>query len=743
MKSATNLASRVAQLNQGIEQALAWVEDTRLQTPRFALEAATEMLNLRRCRARLNHLAAATANEGAWGLYGRSQAAKTHLIAALAAAEPGYLTTVFAGKTLNFLTHIQPDRAATGVAIRFSQRIAQQDADYPVQLTLLTEAELVSMLAQAGNASRPAEKAHIGAVVSTLAKLRQPQAVAGISADEVVSIWDSLRAGQNSQQAWDGDYWPTAIAIAPFLAIDHRARLFSVLWGDEPALTECYRSLAYRLQQLGNVPRVMAPLSVLTDENQQPANALLAISSLTASEERIPLKLEDGRIATIALSELGWLTAELLIPLQASGTHSGSAHSDFLDLPAYEADNPSLPPHLQRLQQAKSLALLQRYGTQQAMHALIVCNAAACRQEASVVGRALDSWAQQHQGKSTRGHPGLIWAFTPHDRRSRAHYDRAVQRYVGEPGEDWGTLLARDDDDLRRMVDYLATLPQGRTRQTLLEQRFDQLEQDLLTNRLGRWLKVADSDKAQIAKATVQTLQSRISVHGELLEHLLPTRPALQQLYRQQQQLKPQSEDPLAIELDLFDDKPQQALPVLGNINFAQQVQQLWIGQLRSLADNRALLSLLAVEPATLATLADELITASFRLGLWQRLAQTLAEPDRLAGSRANHVERQLAGTLTVLGDFVAWLGFQSLPPAQRPESRINRGHKIFTKPIQAANVRLTQLPTEPVNNTALYIYDWLVGLHTLIGENAGYGGAQALSEPQRERLGQIIQGMR
>ncbi|MNC73309.1 putative bacterial virulence factor [compost metagenome] len=95
-----------------------------------------------------------------------------------------------------------------------------------------------------------------------------------------------------------------------------------------------------------------------------------------------------------------------------------------------------------------------------------------------------------------------------------------------------------------------------------------------------------------------------------------------------------------------------------------------------------------------------------------------------------------------MLGDFVAWLGFQLRPQAQRPESRINRGHKIFTKPSQSAELRMTALPVEPINNTALYIYDWLVGLYQLIAENAGHGGAQTLSEQQREKLGRIIQEM-
>lgn len=745
MKSAippiSPLTQRWPLLNQGIAQALVWADNTRLQTPRFALEAPTLMLNLRRCRIRLQQLAVATTQRGALGFYGRSQAAKHHLIASLATAEPGCLATTFAGKTLDYLTHIRPGHSAAGIAIRFSHAVPQQDSDYPVQLQLLTAAELVCMLARC-HTQLTIEKPEIEELIASLTKRCQPQAVPGIGADDIVTLWDSLRTDDPQlQQRWDSEYWPNALAIAPYLSIDDRAQLFAPLWGKEAALTACYRRLAYRLEQLEGAASVLAPLSLLTDENQQPSYGILTPANLEETDDKVQLKLDNG-VITMPVAELRLLVAELLIPLQSPPAHSGFAPTDYLDLPAYRTDDESLSPANRRLQQAKSLTLLQRYGDQQAMQVLIVCHAAACREEVTLVGRALDQWVQQHQEAGSRGHPGLIWAFTPYDRRSSPHFDQAVQRYVGHPGEVWGTLLAMNEDEIRRMSDYLLTSVNVAARHNRLQQRFERLEQELRHNLLGRWLSVETEDKAPLAKATVKALQDRTTLHGELLEHLLPDRNALQPLFCQQQQERPHNDDPLAIALDLFDERPTAVFPQGSCADVVLQVQQLWITQLRNLVDNRALISLLAVETTTLSTLADELITASFRLDIWQRLGNALAEPGHAGHSRENHVERQIACTLTVLGDFVAWLGFQLRPQAQRPESRINRGHKIFTKPSQSAELRMTALPAETLNNTALYIYDWLVGLYQLIAENAGHGGAQALSEQQRERLGQIIQGM-
>ncbi len=129
MKSAISpLTQRWPLLNQGIAQALVWADNVRLQTPRFALEAPTLMLNLRRCRIRLQRLAIAATQPGSLGFYGRSQAAKNHLIASLATAEPDCLATTFADKTLDYLTHIRPGHSAVGIAIRFSHTVAQQES---------------------------------------------------------------------------------------------------------------------------------------------------------------------------------------------------------------------------------------------------------------------------------------------------------------------------------------------------------------------------------------------------------------------------------------------------------------------------------------------------------------------------------------------------------------------------------------------------------------------------------------
>ncbi|MDR6298635.1 hypothetical protein QE407_003989 [Pantoea dispersa] len=87
-----------------------------------------------------------------------------------------------------------------------------------------------------------------------------------------------------------------------------------------------------------------------------------------------------------------------------------------------------------------------------------------------------------------------------------------------------------------------------------------------------------------------------------------------------------------------------------------------------------------------------------------------------------------------------AWLGFLQRDERERPQSRVNRGSPIFARPPApsvsfSSGQRLTRLSAAPANHTAYYIYDWLVGLNSLIVENNGYTGGGDLPASARQTL--------
>ena len=108
-------------------------------------------------------------------------------------------------------------------------------------------------------------------------------------------------------------------------------------------------------------------------------------------------------------------------------------------------------------------------------------------------------------------------------------------------------------------------------------------------------------------------------------------------------------------------------------------------------------------------------------------------------------VDRQVSRILHVMGDFITWLGYLEMPAAKRP-TRLNMPEQhIFTRPSQCDSVvwkddeRLARLTPQQLNYTAMFIIDWLVGLESLITENAGHSAGREISVAQNEKLGAII----
>ena len=104
----------------------------------------------------------------------------------------------------------------------------------------------------------------------------------------MVALWDYLNASfRKSVEKLEHAYWPQVLKIAPALSPGERAELFSLLWGELPALTETYRSLANVLTKLNHARTVFAPLETLIDHSN---GSIMNVDSLN--------RLGSSRIAT-------------------------------------------------------------------------------------------------------------------------------------------------------------------------------------------------------------------------------------------------------------------------------------------------------------------------------------------------------------------------------------------------------------------------------------------------------------
>lgn len=261
MKSLTNkqLSRQLQQVTQGIDQTIDWISHTRQHAMRMDIEADLLTIKLRRQRNKARQLSNSALTAMSIGFFGQSSAGKQHLISALIADGNGRLETTLGGKTLDFWQQIKPGYQASGVVTRFSHQAAISHESHPVLVSLLSEVDIAKLIVGAfllenhsDEQRHSLDEQHIADHLQQLVMRRQPVAIAGISSDDVIGLWDYLaRHDAPRQKILETHFWPAAIALAPYLSIDDRARLFSVLWAERPPLTDAYRHFAYTLQHLG------------------------------------------------------------------------------------------------------------------------------------------------------------------------------------------------------------------------------------------------------------------------------------------------------------------------------------------------------------------------------------------------------------------------------------------------------------------------------------------------------------
>ncbi|MEI7375182.1 putative virulence factor [Dickeya chrysanthemi] len=444
-------------VEEGAGQAIDWIQSTRENAPRLNAEADSLIYKLRRSRNKARSLAQAAEKPMTIGFFGLSQAGKSYLISALAADDNGNLKTCLGGTRLDFLKHINPPgggKEATGLVTRFSRQAVTRDERYPVELQLFNEVEIGKILANAFIHDFNQEKidwqydeAVVAERLQQLSSRKCAMPVAGVTSDDVVSLWDYLlRHAENSQKKLATSFWPAAVSLAPWLEIEDRARLFSILWGELPELTEAYNRLARTLQRLSGAQTVLAPLQTLVQQQQDmlvQTDSIINVDMLerlnTAADSRIAVcPFLNGQVqplVELSLAELTVLTAELVIPLSEPSKEPLFNQVNLLDFPGYRGrlgvesmdeirhavNGDGANPLAQLLLRGKVAYLFERYTDNQEMNVLVLCTAADKQSDVRDVGGVLDEWIRYTQGadaQSRQKRPcGLVWALTRFDLR--------------------------------------------------------------------------------------------------------------------------------------------------------------------------------------------------------------------------------------------------------------------------------------------------------------------------------------
>lgn len=485
---AEKLASHCEAIKQGAGLGIDWVKDVRTNSTRVDREADALIQKLRRVRNFSSRLGQSSKNPVSIGFFGLSQAGKSYLISTMAEGENGRLETVFDNQRLDFMQHVNPPgggKEATGLVTRFTRKSETTPTNFPIQLAIFSEIDLVKILGNSFFNDFNREKAkfntepeYINQLLTELEGKRKQQPTGGVSEDDMVDLMDYFETRfQKSMEPLMGSYWPVAIDLAPWLSAEDRGRLFSILWGEIDELTKTYLLLRNALETLSFAKNLYAPLEVLV-KNKEEGEGFSQMDSImnvdilgrlgNDNDDTIELKpIEQGKAqdsVAIPRSLLAVLTLEMIFPLTEKPKCSMLETVDLLDFPGYRGrlnvdnladvkeavkDNQT-DPVAELILRGKVAYLFERYTDFQEMNVLIVCTPSDKQSDVTAVGPVLTHWIETTQGETAeiRGtkKSGLVWAITMFDKRisqSLSHTDDMLKIAWGTGGMMKMALLER------------------------------------------------------------------------------------------------------------------------------------------------------------------------------------------------------------------------------------------------------------------------------------------------------------
>ena len=203
--------------------------------------------------------------------------------------------------------------------------------------------------------------------------------------------------------------------------------------------------------------------------------------------------------------------------------------------------------------------------------------------------------------------------------------------------------------------------------------------------------------------------------------------------------------------VDLFSTDPTPAAPaqpvISTNLNshesrFAKAAFSLWVSHLRSLSERTELAKLLTLDPRVISALADEIISASYRYKLEEKIAQALLAHAKTGLRREQTVNKQLLNTQMIFQDYTAWLGNLDLSSEQRAKRMLNLPGNVFDFYDTQGPADLPNLPEQVIEQEKPgyeYINDWLFSIADITINNAGHTEGREITPEQNSALGFVI----
>ena len=878
------LRKRAETIAEAARKARGWIGDVRGNAQSVANEADSLIAEARRAESLARKLARSAGRRMCVGVYGASQQGKSYLVSVLA-RPPGKseLLTRFGNETRDFVREINPQggKESTGLVTRFSTVPLGGDADaaHPVELQLLTETDFIKILANSfqsdfdqNNVKTPPPQGDaVRDMLAAADKQREKRAVAP-HLDEIVISDLSEYFQKNFRNRWQDlqplRYWTQLIDLAPYLSIEARAQIFSVLWGGVEDFTALYRLLVGALEKLGHPAEVVTEMRALIPR----ATSIIDVATLeqqlgTKADEQDRLSVRSctgkglGPAIELPRAVLTALIAELRITMDEQPWPMFE-HTELLDFPGARSrlkltSLPSDPDERakqvrQLLLRGKIAYLFQRYSEERELTAMLLCMGNK-QNEVKDLGTLVRQWIELTHGATpaarrtvptalflvltmmdleflpkagetedaiatkwdVRLHASLSepyqndgWVMdfagspfnttlmlrnpnfrqdhlieyelepgseqprqplveTGVSRRNLAYIksletsfmeSKAVARHVADPRGAWDAIFSFNDGGVSYIVDKLNVVSNPELKLGQVGQRLREGAAPLHTN-LKRFYLGMDDQARREKEAMLRDLRTALQrafrprqfrPFPRFLERLMVAERDLREIVLNVASMR--IEEAVAVAADDEDEddifgsgsKPAAARAPRSDraALFGQQVLRHWIGQLRRLPQDEAMLRHFNLPARVVSDIADQLIVGAERVKLAEQIAEAVRAATDLAAIRWDDVaDRIVTIALYRFNTFVAELGYSDVPVTGRPgfpEGEATPERRIFELQPEPGDA-LPKLGDAPETYELRRFVDWGIGFLGMGVAKLSFGGGRELSDEQNAALGGIL----
>jgi len=389
MQNDNTLNHHCLKLAQAVTDASAWVMDNQevIRSEQEGLLAELRQLGriFRQCaRAAMRKMCA--------GVFGPSQAGKSYLISALARDASGTLRALFGADEIDFIAEINPEggKESTGLVTRFTMtRPASLPEGFPVQIKLLTETDLVKIIANTYYADCEHQEApDTNAIIKSIDDLQNRKGTGSphINLDALEDLRDYLvkdfKSKARVQELDRCGYWKRIFELGPQLDLENRIQMYSVIWDNVGQFTDLLRLLLLALAKLGYAPEAFCPLEALIPRSK----SIIDVATLkgigdSAAASDLSIRAAASPPVSLPRSVVTALTAELTIVMREKPDQYFD-HTDLLDFPGYrsrykftdvrkELEKPDMVNEL--FLRGKVAYLFQRYCAERELTSMLLC----------------------------------------------------------------------------------------------------------------------------------------------------------------------------------------------------------------------------------------------------------------------------------------------------------------------------------------------------------------------------------